>query len=163
METGPHHVCVLEVVVWNVWGLRGGGWAWNTSLLNTSLIHRIPLRESLTPVQGLKANMLQRCVKKRHFHTSWYRFLTANSPKDSKDQALSSKDLPKCQECKCRMSIVSTLGWLNFPQGVSHSLQCVGSYMDCVNCCTGLSGSQTTCNSSEMPRYNKAQSSLHQE
>lgn len=31
METGPHHVCVLEVVVWNVWAWRGGGWDWKIS------------------------------------------------------------------------------------------------------------------------------------
>jgi len=36
METGPHHVCVLEVVVWNVWGLRGGGWDWKISAQHIS-------------------------------------------------------------------------------------------------------------------------------
>jgi len=36
METGPHHVCVLEVVVWNVWGLGGGGWDWKISAQHIS-------------------------------------------------------------------------------------------------------------------------------
>lgn len=33
METGPHHVYVLEVVVWNVWGLeRWGMGHWKISV-----------------------------------------------------------------------------------------------------------------------------------
>lgn len=54
------------------------------------------------------------------YHLIWV--FAANSPKDSEDKALLCKDLWKCQESKCHTSIVSTLGWLNFTQGVPYSM-----------------------------------------
>lgn len=63
METGPHHVYVLEVVVWNVWGLvMGDGTLENlrsTRPLSKSSRLRITLSDSLTTSGGVQANMLR--------------------------------------------------------------------------------------------------------